>query len=78
MTDFRVPFSNNQAERDLRMFKVKDKVSGTFRTLQGARCFARLRGYLSTLRKQGRNVFTGVRNALLGQPFLLPQWQSGD
>lgn len=71
--DFRIPFSNNQAERDLRMFKVKDKVSGTFRSFHGAECFARIRGYISTVRKNGQNVFDEVKNALLGQPFLLQE-----
>ena len=75
ISDFRVPFSNNLAERDLRMFKVKDKVSGTFRSRHGAECFARIRGYISTVRKNGRNVFEEIKNALLGRPFLLQKWR---
>jgi transposase len=75
MFDFRVPFSNNLAESDIRMFKVKGKVSGTFRSLHGAECFARIRGYISTLRKNGRNVYEEIKNALLGRPFLLQKWQ---
>ncbi len=78
MTDFRVPFTNNLAESDLRMFKVKGKVSGTFRSRHGAECFARTRGYISTVRKNGANVYQEVRNALLGQPFLLEKWRIVD
>ena len=74
ITDFRIPFSNNLAERDLRMFKVKGKISGTFRSPHGADCFARIRGYISTVRKNGRNVAMEIKNALGGRPFLLPQW----
>ena len=74
MHDFRVPFDNNLAERDLRMMKLKDKISGTFRSLHGAHCFARIRGYISTVRKNGGNVTTEIKNALLGKPFLLQEW----
>jgi transposase len=70
--DPRVPFSNNQAEQDIRMIKVQQKISGAFRTRQGARQFCRIRSYLSTLRKQGQDIFQAIGSALAGNPFIPP------
>jgi transposase len=68
-TDFSVPFSNNQAERDFRMFKVKQKVSGCFRTIEGAKDFATIMSFVSTARKRGSTPFLAMRDALMKQPF---------
>jgi transposase len=65
-----VPFTNNQGERDIRMEKVRQKISGCFRTLKGARVFARNRSYISTCRKQGRNILDALTHAIIGEPFI--------
>ena len=66
-----IPFTNNQAERDLRPAKVKQKVSGSFRIRAGAQRFARIHSFISTARKQSRYVFNELANAINGQSFVL-------
>jgi len=70
LADFRLPFTNNEGERPFRMIKVRLKVSGCFRTLEGARRHVRIRSYISTLRKHGLPVLEYLRRALDGHPFL--------
>lgn len=70
MRDFRVPFDNNQAERDLRMLKVKQKISGCFRTSLGAAEFCRLRSYVSTMKKQGQGIMEAIKSVFAGETIL--------
>ena len=66
--NFNVPFDNNQAERDLRMIKVKTKVSGCFRTEEGARDYRKIMSYVGTAHKQGHNAYQAIKNAISGHP----------
>jgi hypothetical protein len=68
--DFRVPFSNNAAEQDIRPVKIREKISGCLRSLAGATTFCALRSYLSTARKHGRDALTALRELQEGQPWL--------
>jgi len=70
MRDFAVPFDNNQSERDLRMMKLRQKISGTFRSFQALVNFCRIRGYVSTARKNGLNALDALQRVFLGNPFV--------
>ena len=70
MDDFAIPFDNNQSERDLRMMKLRQKISGTFRSFDALVNFCRIRGYVSTARKNGLNALDAIERVFLGKPFL--------
>lgn len=71
LDDLSIPFTNNQAERDLRMVKVQQKMAGTFRSEDGATAFCRIRSYLSTMRKQGQRLLAALAAVFAGKPFSL-------
>ncbi len=68
--DWTVPFDNTQAERDLRLLKVQQKISGTFRDAASADAFCRIRSYVATLRKHAAQLLTALERACAGQPLL--------
>ena len=72
MNDFVVPFDNYMSERDLRMMKLRQKISGSFRNLDDLKAFCRIRSYISTARKNGLNVLDALRRVFDGNPFMPP------
>ena len=70
MYNFQIAFTNNQAERDLRPAKIKENISGTFRSEAGGEMYCRIRGYISTARKNTISAFDALSRAFSGRPFI--------
>lgn len=71
MYDFRIPFDNNLAERDLRMIKAKKKISGCFRSDKGGEAYTDIKSYTSTMKKRKNNLFESIRSAFNNNPILI-------
>jgi hypothetical protein len=76
-TDFAVPFDNNEAERQVRMVKVQQKVSGGFRTKAGATAWLAVRSYLATVMKNGVNPLGALQRLMVADPWMPPVADSG-
>ncbi len=72
MYDFAVPFDNNLGERDLRMMKVQQNISGTFRSFEGTLSFCKISSYISTIKKRGKNVISAIQDVFADNA-LLPE-----
>lgn len=72
LKDFRVPFENNLTERDIRRMKLQQKISGTFRSVQGALAFCRIRAYISKIRKNNLSVIEAILAVFSGASLTIP------
>jgi hypothetical protein len=70
LDDFAIPFDSNQAEQELRMLTVQQKISGCFRSEPGATAYCRIKGYLATLRKRRQALLHALQAAFAGRPLL--------